>query len=211
MGNIHNELRRTPLSGALTRALGSQKGTEGLERFGETMQPVMDLWALPEWNYLRKDFLLCTNAQASAVVGEMGFVALGSPPTGRLNIIVVESITFGLGAAGSVVLRLSDYATVSGTGTPMNKGVTRDTRTTRSSFFPGGGGTIFQGTDVGALGFSLEQGLTAGATTQGVIQVALPYILAPGAALVVQAEATNQAISANFGWRERAAYPGELD
>lgn len=210
MGNIHNELRRSPLSGALTRALGAQLGTEGLERFGETLQPIMDLWGLPEWNYLRRDFLCGIHGQATAVPAEFAAVALVNANVSGKTLIVVERIAFALGAAGSATIRLADQTAVAATLTGISKGITRDTRTTRSTFFPGGHGTMFTGTDVGAIGVTMEQAFSPG-TDVGLAVTSLPFVLGPGGALVVQAETANVAIAVSWGYRERSTYPGELD
>jgi len=92
MGQVHNALRGGSLSAALTRAVGEMRGASGLERYGETLQPTLDLWSQPEWAYLRGELLgAAFRAVAAAGAGTFAAVALCNPLTSR-SIVVVEKI-----------------------------------------------------------------------------------------------------------------------
>lgn len=45
MGQIHNELRKGTLSRALKSLVGDDQAEGGLERYGETLTPTIDLWS----------------------------------------------------------------------------------------------------------------------------------------------------------------------
>lgn len=55
MGALHNELNRGSFSKAIKNALGVKEGESGVERFGETLTPTLDIFRLPEWKYLRSE------------------------------------------------------------------------------------------------------------------------------------------------------------
>lgn len=213
MGSVHNELRRGNLSAALTRALGVQKGDEGIERFGETMQPVIDLWSQPEFSFLRHELLMTVQFGNVAVAGEFSAVALVNPVASNC-LAVVEMVDYRTPtASGGVTLRLASAAAVAATLTFTGKGTSRDFRSFASPVALGaGGGRIeyYIGSDPAAIGGILEDGNTPNTSDYRNFQTP-PYILAPGQALVVQCGTVNNIILANARWRERAALPGELD
>lgn len=211
MGSIHNELRRGQLSAALTRALGADKGADGIERFGETMQPVMDLWFLPEWAYLRNEWLMVAQTGNPAVAAELSATALVNPAnSGVLAMVEMVNVRTST-ATGSASLRLASAAAVAATLTFTGRGTARDFRVFNSTV--GGAPGVIEywiGSDPGAIGGMLEDLGTPNNTAYQLFQ-STPYIIAPGQALVVQLAAVNTILLANYAWRERKALPGELD
>lgn len=70
MGQGHNELRRGEFSRAIKALVGDSDSESGLERFGETLQPIIDLWNLPEMHLLRGERLFgCVATTAVAPAG----------------------------------------------------------------------------------------------------------------------------------------------
>lgn len=131
MGQQHNELRRGEVSRALKNALGDTR-QGGLERYGETLTPAIDLWGRPEWAFLRDEHLWGFSQTVAAVVGEQGGVAVVNP-AGSNRIVVVEGAT-GQSVVANIALQLAltteavitaTYALFAGGGLAMPN---RDTR-----------------------------------------------------------------------------------
>jgi len=209
MAGVHNAITRGDLSSALTRLLGISRGAEGLERLGETLTPVIDTWGLPEWAILRGEKLAAIRMAATAVAAEFGIIALGNP-AGSNNLTVVEAVDTIAGAAAmSVFLEVVADTVVAATlGAAAFPIAARDRR-----FEAGQSGQtrsfVKFGTDPGnTFGASIEQKFVP--TTAYIAFQNLPVILRPGDDLIVVGQTVNNAFNANFKWRERQAYPGEL-
>lgn len=204
MGQVHNEIRKGTLSSAVTRALGVTR-LSGVERFGETLTPVQNIWGMPEWAILREERLKAQRINSSAVAGENSVVALVSP-AGRNTIIVVEGVFVGPGTAMTVGMDVATDVVLAAQLATANAGPTqgRDTRV-------GLAGTTFirSGSEAAvAFGQNLEV-IFSSATDSKYFQF-LPVVLTPGFGLAIFGFTVNTAISVGFAWRERAAYAGEL-
>lgn len=58
MGQQHNELHGAgTIQRAVVEAVGGAGHELGLERLGETLQPIIDIWSRPEWSILRQEHL----------------------------------------------------------------------------------------------------------------------------------------------------------
>lgn len=205
---MHNGLPRGELSKALSRVVGDMEGSDGLERYGETLQPTIDLWRSPEFAWLRREFLLVNQATAGPVPAEYGALALVNPAASGM-IVVVERVYFWLAAQGAASLQRVVEATVAGTLAAGGRGISRDTRNPLT--LPGAA-LIYAGTDPGGIGTTLERVWTpSGANNTGYYSVSLPYVLSPGQALVSQAGVPNVAFETGFCYRERRANRGELE
>lgn len=210
MGAIHNELRRSNLGAALTRALGLTRGVEGLERVGETLTPTMDLWSQPEWAYLRKVRLLAYTAGITATVGEYSGLAIVNP-TGSGIIAVVDAARIQMSGQVISYLAFATEAAIAATyaliGVP---GLPRDLRwgpyTTAS-------GTVmaYQGSDAASWPNQLEGAYPGPANGMTEHRCGLPFVLTPGWGLILQGGTVNTAIRAGFNWTERRALLGELE
>lgn len=210
---LHNALKRSPIADGVKRAIGQHRqGEGGLERWGETLQPVVNPWGMPEWAALRGEQLLAFRHVQTAVVGQFSIIAMGNPANSNM-IVVVESVQAGTANAASLCnLEIALDTAVSGTlGAQTFPASARDRR------FKGPLGTsrcFFRvGTSVAnTFGAQLEQIsiLTVPANPFQTFQASLPLILRPGDDLLVIQQVVNEQLNANFGWRERAAFPGEL-
>lgn len=86
MGQLHNELRRGPLSNALGNALGDTRGG-GLERYGETLQAQINLWERGEWQHLLEILPWGIRVNhAAGGAGTVGTLAV-SPSPGLVTVI----------------------------------------------------------------------------------------------------------------------------
>lgn len=210
MGQQHNELRRGALSAAFTRAVGDMRGSGGIERYGETLTPVLDLWSLPEWLFLRGERGYAFPVVGPAVAAEFGAAAVVNP-AGSGFLLVVEKLTVDAGAfAGSSVLNVevNTEAIIAATLGTVSGFNVLDTRwfAATGTF---GAGVARVGSDPGVIGLPLESArVPAGNMPES--KVALPYTLHPGFGLVARFGTVNTAFLANFRVRERRAFPSEL-
>jgi len=206
MGRVHNELNRGDLSSALKLALGATKGEGGIERYGETLDPILNLWGMPEWAFLRNERLSALTSQQPAVAAEFGIVGIGNPLNSN-TIIVVETVSSTSGAIISLRLEVVAHTVIAATVvTAAGVGSLRDRR------FLGPGRTHFvTGTDAAAPPFGATVEIRAPAAANHWVDFnVLPVVLKPGDDLVVVGATVNNTVAVNFGWRERQAYPGEL-
>lgn len=211
---LHNALKRSPIADGVKRAIGQHRqGEGGLERWGETLQPVVNPWGMPEWAALRGEQLASIRFPQPAVAGEFSIIALGNP-AGSNNIVVVEAVTVGTGGGVglTVFLEVVPDTTVAATLTAAAfpacsrdrrfKGITGVTRT-----------FIKTGSDVGnTFGAQVEQQTALPLATSAMqpFIVSLPLILRPGDDLCAIGQTVNSQLTVAFGWRERSAFPGEL-
>jgi len=209
---IHNQLQRSPIADAVKRAIGQHRqGEGGLERWGETLTPIVNPWGMPEWAALRAEQLCAVRTFVGAVAAEFAAVALMNP-LGSNTIIVVEAVSFISSGAARAFLEVVADSVISGTlGTLTNPSCARDRR------FKGLTGlsraTFRQGTDpTNTFGAQLEDttqtGTVAAPATSFV--TCLPVILRPGDDLLCIQQTVNLTLTVNWGWRERQAFPGEL-
>jgi len=205
MAKVHNQISRGDLTVALTRALGVTRIEGGVERFGETVTPVLDLWGQPEWFIHRNELLAGMISQQLAVAAEFSAVALINPATSGL-LVVVEAVTgrafalmtLSLEVTSEVVIRAA-LAGVETRGLYLDR--RRNTVSSRV--------TVLIGSEATAVGGQVEI-ITPPAAVTGAFSASLPIILPPGQGCVVRGNTLNTSMDASFGWRERVAYPGEL-
>ncbi len=208
MGQLHNELRRSKLSEALTRAIGASKGAVGIERFGETLTPMIDLWSLPEWSALRNERLGIIRVATGPVAGNFSFVFLVNPiAAGRL--VVVDAVSVATIVAGSCFLESATEAQVAAgiAAAAQTVGTTRDRRLgidTATQTISG----INVAQTIG--GRQIEVATSTAGGGGGLFVLGLPHVLPPGQALGVSGRVANEQMIATFRWRERQALPGEL-
>lgn len=182
------------------------EGTSGLERYGETLTPTLDLWDLPEWAYLRREVLFGWEGSPAAVAGEFSGAALVNP-AGSGTIVVVERIHAHAGATFATYLSYVTEAVVTATFAAGALPVLRDSRNLNVP----GRARFFTGSDPGFLATRQLENIFVAANTLTPFSTGLPFVLTPGYGLVVQAGAVNNAFAVSFGYRERTAFPGELE
>jgi len=208
MGSLHNELRSGRIITAYKAALGMKDGQEGVERLSESLVGVIDLWRHPEFAQLRGERLCGGMRTAGAVVAEFSGVALGNP-AGSGMIAVVEACAARVATLGQITqLEIGIDATFLATLTTSGSGFVRDRRgltSTASRLL------IRTGTDAAA---TLGQLLETNSPTVAEVQIPWlmpPVILAPGDGLLMIHQTTNTALTGIFRWRERLAFPSELE
>lgn len=206
-GAVHNALSRGTLASALSRAVGDSEGTGGLERYGETLTPTLNLWALPEWAYLRHERIAAAQATAGAVAGESGVVSLLNP-VGSGNLVVVESVMCM--AQSSAFHHLSfpidSTAVIGAAQTGINNVDNRWGALNRPASL------IYAGTSAAPPGGAalLVDVLSLANDTQEMVRDR-GFVLIPGTVLVAWCETVNLGVKYSFRFRERKAFPGELE
>lgn len=208
-GGVHNELPRSPLASAMSRAVGDMVGDSGLERYGETLTPTLNLWNLPEWAYLRKEWLLTFNHTVSAIAGEFGMSAL-VVPAGSQNIVVVDEAVWQQTTAGYCELRFDTQAVIAATLAVLGRGISRDARLWAGGL--PGQATIYAGTDPGAVGTLLQRSFApSGGSNVGTFQCTWPIVLTAGYGLIMEWQTANTPVMFGWRYRERRTFPGELE
>lgn len=209
MSQVHNAIRHhVALLSGYARALGESADFSGIERAGETLTPIIDLWSRPEWAILRGELLGAMRLSQPAVAAEFGWVALVNP-TGSRHIVVLE----GLSASSATTLQYSViYAVEAALAASVDAvvpGNRRDRRFDPSAAFE----TLIdaqRGGGAGALSGQVPETMRALASTN-VVAMIPPIVIPPGHTIAVQAGTVNVELSVNFRWRERRAFPDELD
>lgn len=198
MGHVHNAIdRATDLIRGYRRALGILSPDGGLERFGETLTPTIDLWSDPRWASLMGDKLQFGVATAAANAGFRSQVQLGPQPPGKYCIIVWR---IQCGAAFDVRTQFPGAALPTAITATRGGRDSRQTADLRALL-----ATDNTTAAVGNLRWSL--GVTPFIYEE-------PIILHTGdgvnaAKVVVTAQADNTAITANFSWTVHDFFPGE--
>lgn len=209
MAQVHNELRRGPLGSALKNALGDTRSESMLERWGETMQPVLDLWAMPEWAYLRRDYLWSIRRVQGAIAAEFGGVAIVNPVGSKALLVLEGAQITAAGAAGKFFLThilAADVATYTKVG-PL---WTRDQRVGQLTATTGlVNAELYAGTD--PVGFAANAVEVIWCPTAGTSPfLTPPYIIRPGGGIAFECGTVNVAFDSAFWGRWRQAPPTEF-
>lgn len=195
---IHNQLTNyAQLLAGFRRMLGEMGGEfSGIERAGETLTPVMDLWALPEWALLRGETIFSRVALSPAVAARLSSVELVNPAASGILAVVLE-----LALTGAADVQVSVDSGVAIAANPVvSQGVANDTRWPQ-------------------LGETSRCTLTTGDVAGGIalpqdhitptLRSIRPYIIRPGTKLMAICGTVNTATRYNFLWTERPLLPNE--
>jgi len=205
---IHNALSRAgAIQSGLRAAVGMKEAEDGVERLGETLTPVIDLWSREEWAVLRNSRLCGLHVVQAAVAVQFSMAALRNPVDSN-RLLIVQRIGFDAGADMTCFLEMATVAEVDATLGTLTTGSVRDRRRS-SSFFSvarvATGSDLLNSVNAGA--FVIDRMAT---TTDHFFRIALPVILPPGQAVNIVGTTVNTALVAIFAWEERALLPGEL-
>lgn len=208
MASVHNQLSRGPWTAAIKAALGVSRSDGGIERFGETLQPVFDLWSRPEWRLLRGEYIWGFARSVVAVVGEFSFVGIRVPAGLEQVLCTVEGINCSSGDGARLFLRYHGNLTaadVDNTGVPTGSDA-------RDGTFVTAGGAVnwLDGTGV-VLG-----GGFAGPASQRValanVEVGFPdpVVLDAGHEIRIYNTTANSELRCSMWGTYRGAFRGEL-
>lgn len=206
---VHNAIPGGLHTAALTAALGDTKGEGKVERFGETIEPVINLWGLPEWCYLRKEQLSGQNFNVGPIAAEYSYAGLQNP-AGSGYLAVVEAVSALSLTAALMSLTVLTSAEVTTAGLVAASSVARDTRWVGSAT-PATSGFLraITGTHTAQLGALIDQ-LYSSTTDFRPMTVGLPFVLGPGFSLMVFCGTLNVGLIMNMSWRSRLAFKNEL-
>lgn len=199
--HLHNGLHRfNTVQAAYAHAVGEVDVADfsGIERAGETLTPVIDLWSRPEWAYLREERLWWILDDVSAVAAERGILALQNPVAS--NTIAVVQLFFC--STGARIAVTTDFTQVE---TAVTRGIGRDGRLQRALADERSVCRVIERSEAVA-----NVGTQVSALTAGVDRV-VPQVLTPGREVRIFGSADNTAFVACYCWSERRALHGELE
>ena len=208
MSTIHNALSRAgAIQSGIREAVGMKEAEAGVERLGETLTPVIDIWSRPDWAVLRGAQLAGLSILSAAVALQFSMAALRNP-VGTNQLFVVHRIGFDVGADMTVFLEMATVAEVDATLGTLTTGSVRDRRRSTSFFSRG---RVATGSDllnsVNAGAFVIDR---MASSSDRFFRIAPPVILPPGQAVVIVGQTVNTALVGIFAWEERALLPGEI-
>jgi len=201
MPHVHNALHHaTRLQDALRVAINeSDASFNGLERAGETLTPVLDLWSRPEWALPRGE-VWCARKLVVAAGGAGLFASVELVNGAGSGILTVVR---AIRATGSGVDISIDSGVALGV-VSTNRGIPIDGRF--SVVGPASKSTLVVGQL--AAGATNAQDIVLG-TVSGV-ESRYPYVLPPGRKLFMVAAAANTGITVTVLFSERLAGDAEL-
>jgi hypothetical protein len=200
MPHVHNALHHLTQVQAGYRAALGEDGADftGIERAGETMTPVLDLWSRPEFELLRGEVLYRRAENSPAVAARLSVFELVNPAGSGILAVVTNIENDG----ATPELEISpDSGVAVGLNPATSRGVAVDTRWPNL-------GEVSRCALVGgdtAAGAAIRVERIAGSS-----ESSKPYILRPGTKLFIAGLTVNTAISLGISWRERLASPAEL-
>src|SRR5574342_537374 len=202
MAEEHNAIKYgTTISKAGAVATGGAYGDVGISRLSETLTPIIDLWARPEWALLRGEIHFARFVSGQAVAGRFsGFEVVNPAGASKIAVVRLKPIL-----ASDQLQAVIDFGAAIAANPVTNRGVALDAR------YPSVGEvsqcTIVTGDYAG--GVVLPQWLWRAATT--VVDAVSPeWVLVPGSKLFVLTGAILQVFYCNVLIRERSPFPGEL-
>lgn len=210
MAEVHNGIKyATGVLNALALGTGVSRDQAGVERLGETLTPVIDIYSLPEWSVLRGEELGAVSITQPAVAAEFPIVAFGNL-LGSGVILTLEAASFTSATVMSVGTELAADTIVAGTlGAAAFPVLARDRRFKNPAKV--GRGFLKIGTDPAAtFGVVLEINAVSTANQWTPFLTTFPIILQPGDDLLVIGKTVNASLGVSLKWKERQALPGEL-
>jgi len=197
MGQLHNALDRGRLSAALKNALGASKSEGGIERYGETLTPGIDLWMRPEWALLRDEELFgVAETQAAGAAGTFPKIGVFNPATS--NLLVVVFLHYISPAIAGTRVELYPITVALGNGATVKM---RDRRRTVSH----GAMSTFEASAAAGADLIFSRDWAADRTP-----LELPIVLPPGQGFMWRGTDDAASMQASFAGYQRVAFRGEL-
>lgn len=207
MGFDHNELTSGELAAAIRNALGVTAPDSGLDRFGETLTPIINLWQQPEWALLRSELLGAGFRIGSQAAGTSSQVCLINP-AGSERLVVVEQIIVSTSGVTPIEILTgveTDFATLA-TG-PLQT-FSRDLRIGAAAGSARAPRAYMRSGDVaGRLGNALVR---LDSQSIGDRKAQVPFVLPPGTGVNAAAVTVNIPLPVAYVFRERSVRKGEL-
>lgn len=196
---MHNTVGRgRGLMPAFGDFVGLNEGEEGTVRLGETLQPILNVFDIPEASYLRQERRFSGVVIQDAVALEQSFVGIRNH-TGSGMLMIIEAFTISAAPASRMIFTVSLQ---SATGVATTTAVLpADTRWINSPGFvmPAGSGVARVGTDFDG------QHTPAG----GIASMKRPFVLHPGRELRAYHVDLNTQVIVCVAGRVRAMTPQE--
>lgn len=197
MGLIHNELRKGTLSRALKVILGADESEGGIERYGETLTPVVDIFSptQSEWSLPR---------------GERRFGVRGTTPIApALQFACVHLLTIAGWQAVLERIRVSAQVVIGfGIGNPANPVLLSSVTFCKDARFQNAGKTTTKGSVLVARYGDVNAVQSPSSDTLGAADVLYPGYVLSGDQLALWIVQLTAASSFSFSveWRERQIF-----
>lgn len=201
MPHLHNALHHaTQLQDAYRNAVGEADASfTGIERAGETLTPVIDLWSQPEWRLPRGEIPYAARINVAAVAARFSAMEWVNPAGS--DILAVLGGVWTEDVSADLVVDNGGALGVTATF----RGRCLDTR--KPNFGETSECTIVTG-DFAAGGILPVWRTVPTAVPQP--HVPLRVVLAPGTKLWIIGNVVNTAVRGAVWWTERRILPGEL-
>jgi hypothetical protein len=212
VSHVHNALHRTTeLLQGFKRAMGIDRDADGVERLGETLTPVFDIWSQPEWARLRGEHLGVIELSAVAAAALRSIIGIRNTSTvDEPWLVVVEPGSAAVSSAVQSIMLGSISLTDIGGDTPLQS---RDGRRPVGPSFTRG-----RTDSTAALPAGLTQGQClrgtnplggTGGFEQTMIEVKQPILLRCGQGFYFYPASDDRAVNGMFYTRSRKLFPGE--
>lgn len=208
MGQVHNELHVASLQLGIRRAVGGDMEVE-IERVGETLTPVLDLWTQPDWFFLRNVRRFAISVPLAANVAGIARFQISVPATARV-ITVIEELSVIENTAATEYAITDTGAFIAGGLAPCSA------LDSRWQIAPGGGSRPTQtlqtvdNTAAAQSGIIVDR-ISVPTNTYGLsFRAGVPFTLSPGNYIQVQSNTVNHQCRFQVRGYERTAFPGEL-
>lgn len=205
MSSLHNQIHYGTNFLVALRKIAGLGDEDGVSRLGETLTPIIDMWALPESQLLRGDMPSAGSFDVTAVAGEFAQALLYNPQNSGVLVVVERINVWKPAAVIDVFMRL--YRGASPAGFVTNNSAPIDTRSPQATAAAGTIALVMQDSVVGAIGDVNFDRLRGPADT--IVSVPRPIILAPGTGVALNEVAQAGRILGSFYWRERRMLPRE--
>lgn len=211
MSHVHNAIHRYgALLKGIKNAVGDSDAEAGVERYGETLTPILNVWERPEWLLPMDIKLGSAQTSQTAVALEYSVVGLLVPASSNL-IVVVEAVQGrNFTATDTLLLVRADVtsvAAITGFTELASASFCRDFRVLRIQGTQLTRAHLFRGTSAAPPGSNQDVSVSTG-TAEARFQ-SPPFVMGPGDALFVRTQTVNNGLACAFKWYERIALPGE--
>lgn len=205
MPKVHNAITRSNWGDAIKRALGVTKSEGGIERFGETLTPIIDLWGPVDFAFLRGELRGVRGALVAAGgAGTFAGVTLVNP-LGSGRLLTVTSARFAVPVLANVSMSQASSALMDASFATGISAFSLDVRQ------QGMLSEVKTGIPAVAPPIGNHISIMPAIANEVILaQELIGMTLRPGNGILIQTADDAATLFAAFQWRERVALLGEL-
>lgn len=206
--SIHNQITHGALLKAYQKLVGLDRNEDGVQRLGETLTPIIDLWSQPEFNLHRGDQLMGGVVDATSAAGTLSELLLLNP-TGSNVLAVTIRLRMEVTTSASIAYARLNQGTLPAGFVANNSGPVdfRDPKLIATS----SSRCILAQAANAAIdgGIEFDRMLPLASTP---VEDRDPIIIPPGQGFILRLTTVGaNRLIASARWRERTPLPGELE